>query len=261
MSVCDYYLAGVAHVERVLLGLVGQLGEVGVGERQRRLPHVRAAERHCGCARCRLYGYLPFYEYMTFVYVGACFLWLVCCFYHYQSVALVHVCIGLVGGLALAEMLAHYFDYRHYNDSGARHLGAVVFGILAAVLRRTLARQLVIAVALGVGVVKATLGTLHFQRIVLLGGFYGAFDLALELLSRYAQVHTHAVDDHWRLFLSLPVSVMNGIFYLWTSNALYATITQLKAKKQTVKLALYWRLASVIVVSLCAAIAAAAYQM
>jgi hypothetical protein len=57
-------------------------------------------------------------------------------------------------GLCLVEMATWYFDYVNYNQTGFRHVGPVVVGMLASVVRRAVSRMLVISVSLGFGVVK-----------------------------------------------------------------------------------------------------------
>lgn len=118
--------------------------------------------------------------------------------------------------------------------------------------------MLVVAVSLGYGVARPSLGA-NKLRIIMLGVIYFGFEASLELVTRYAQ--TNEVAEHWRVILSLPVAVLNAIFYWWIFVALQRTHSELSTGGQAHKLAIYRQFTIVLVVSLVAAVCFAFYQI
>lgn len=88
---------------------------------------------------------------------------------------------------------------------------------------------------------------------------YFVFETALELTIRYAQ--TNEVGQHWKHMLSLPVGILNAIFYWWVLSSLAKLNLRLEEKKQLVKLKLYNQLTQVLLVSLGFSVFFALYEM
>jgi len=160
--------------------------------------------------------------------------------------------------IVMIETATWYFDYRHFNNTGIRDYGVMVFGMLVSVCRMTVSRMLVIAVSLGFGVVKPTLGK-NTYKILLLGSAYLIVEFVLEMLTRYGQ--THEIKHFWKLVWTLPAATLNAIAYWWIFVSLYRVSSHLLIRKQFSKLQLYKRLGRVLVFSLTTAIIFAVFQM
>ena len=155
-------------------------------------------------------------------------------------------------------MATWYFDYLHLNTAGIRHHGPFILGLVTTVSRRMVARMLTVAVSMGYGVVKPTLGPVR-NKIIILGCVYWIFAFMFEALIHYNQ--TEKVETWMRVVLIPPVAIINGIFWWWTFVSLNRTIEYLKVRRQSAKLQLYKHFTMVLVIALIAAIAFAVYEM
>ncbi|ETO10142.1 hypothetical protein RFI_27235, partial [Reticulomyxa filosa] len=216
-----------------------------------------------------VYGYLPFFGWMTVLYLIVGVFWFCLNAIFWEELLYVqvlwslkrkgkHSCITGVLTLCLFEMGTWYFDYLNFNNSGSRHRVPFFFGLLLSVTRRTVARMLVVAVAMGYGVVKPTIGSSK-NMLFAIGCLYWVFALLFDALIHYNQ--TEKVETWMRVILIPPVAILNGIFWWWTFVSLNRTIEMLKIRKQSAKLQLYKSFSIVLVAALIAAIAFAVYEM
>ena len=206
----------------------------------------------------RLYGYLPFYAIMTAVFSVAMLVWCVYYTCYYSSIAPIQHCILAVLTLCLVESATWLNDYWQWNSSGTRNVPFIVLAIMLTVTRLTLSRMLVVAVSLGWGVVRPSLGN-NTWKLVALGVLYFLCEGGLELVQRYSPLDADA--EKWRLALIVPVSVLNSVFYWWMFLSLHRLLSFLDARKQEAKLHIYKQLTAVLLASLLAAIAYASYQI
>lgn len=192
------------------------------------------------------YGLLPFYSAMSVIYLIAGCVWFLmnCCYW--RDVITVQIYISVTLAMCMLEMGVWYFDYSNLNDNGIRHLGAAIFGVVISSFRRTFSRMLIVAVSLGYGVCRPTLGNNKLKMIVL-GGAYFICDVSMEIVVRYSQTNEQEIDPKVRVVLSFLVSITNSVFYYWTFTALTATQASLAQRKQQVKLELYQRFFKVLV--------------
>ena len=178
----------------------------------------------------RLYGYLPFYAIMTFIFSAASLLWLGYNVAYRASLASVQHCISVVLALCWVESFMWFLDYWMWNDSGMRNVTLIVVGILLTVSRLSVSRMLVVAVSLGWGVVRPSLGK-NKWRLIALGALYFCCETGLELIQRYSQID--ASVEKWRIGLIIPVSVLNSIFYWYTSQSHTHTHTHIHTQAPT----------------------------
>ena len=164
----------------------------------------------------RLYGYLPFYAIMTLVFTTASVLWYAFQWYYRESLASVQHCITVVLSLCMVESFMWFLDYYLWNESGSRNVPLIIIGILLTVSRLSVSRMLVVAVSLGWGVVRPSLGK-NKWRLIALGALYFCCETGLELIQRYSQID--ASVEKWRIGLIIPVSVLNSIFYCQHSSS------------------------------------------
>lgn len=205
-----------------------------------------------------VYGYLPFYGYMCIGYLVIALIWFCLNALYWKQLLHVQNCITGVLAMCLIEMATWYFDYLHLNTKGIRHHGPFILGLITTVSRRMVARMLTVAVSMGYGVVKPTLGSVK-NKIIGLGCIYWIFAFMFEALIHYNQ--TEKVETWMRVVLIPPVAIINGIFWWWTFVSLNRTIEYLKVRKQSAKLQLYKHFTMVLVIALVAAVGFAIYEM
>jgi len=195
---------------------------------------------------------------MSLLYLVVSVLWFILNAYYWKDIVMLQNFITFVLALCMLEMTIWFFDYRNFNMTGVRHVGVVVCAMLVSVLRRSVSRMLVVAVSLGYGVVRPTLGD-DGWKLVSLGSIYFIAESALELLIRYDQ--TNEVSAFWRVALSLPPAALNAIFYWWIFLALSRLTEQLTSRRQDDKLQIFKQFTRVLMFSLLCAVCYALYQM
>eukprot|EP00457_Paulinella_chromatophora_P007618 gb/GEZN01007642.1/.p1 GENE.gb/GEZN01007642.1/~~gb/GEZN01007642.1/.p1 ORF type:complete len:287 (-),score=39.79 gb/GEZN01007642.1/:249-1109(-) len=109
-----------------------------------------------------------------------------------------------------------------------------------------------------VWVIKPSLGQ-EGQWLAVLGLLYFVFEAVMELLLKYSQ--THVVSKVLKAIFVIPPSLLDAVFYWWIFLSLARVIQSLRARRQTLKLELYWKFALVLLVSLLIAVGLALYQM
>lgn len=205
----------------------------------------------------RLFGFLNFHKYMLVFYVLFGAVWLGLNIRHWKELTSLQFSTSVVIFLCMAEQLTWYSEYSHFNNVGTRHLGVISFAIALSVLRQTVSRMLIMAVALGFQIIKPSLGE-NKVRLIVLSVSYFVLECALELIVRYQQ--THPLNDYYRILLTLPVSVLNAAFYWWIFISLYQLMQHLEERKQDLKFALYRSFTNTLLYSAGAALLFALYQ-
>ncbi|CAI5527860.1 unnamed protein product [Closterium sp. Naga37s-1] len=179
---------------------------------------------------------LQIHTCITAVYTILGIVWFAQYFRFWQDGLQIHTCITAVLVLSMAEMATWFFDFAHFNSSGFRPIGTTIWAATLGAIRKAVSRVLVLVVSMGFGVVRPTLGGLSGKVVALGVGYFAAVEL-LDVMQNVG-----AIDDltsSERLFLVLPVAVLDAIFILWIFSALSKTLAQLQAKRTTHKLELY----------------------
>eukprot|EP00457_Paulinella_chromatophora_P005787 gb/GEZN01005804.1/.p1 GENE.gb/GEZN01005804.1/~~gb/GEZN01005804.1/.p1 ORF type:complete len:549 (+),score=48.93 gb/GEZN01005804.1/:73-1719(+) len=205
-----------------------------------------------------LYSFLVFYKWLSILFGVLWLVWLFSLLVYWKEVIeLQHWAAGLIF-LNLVEAFVWYLDYMNLNKVGVRHTTVLVLAMLLTVARRAISRVLITAICMGYGVIKPSLGR-DGQWLTVLGELYFVFEAALELLLKYSQ--THVVSTVLKSILIIPPSFCEAIFYSWIFLSLARIIQSLRARKQTVKLELYWKFTRVLLVSLLVALGLTFYQI
>lgn len=191
---------------------------------------------------------------------------------------------------AVTHELTIHNTRSNFNQTGIRHVGVVVFGILlrqAPFLDRSYQALSLLQCVASRGVSHAgRCGVPRFRRCAAVAGqksdqnrrcWPRLFRVRLALRARHTIwpnklgaaldsqpithncTHTEQVG-YWRVILALPVALLDGGISWWVLFALWNLQTQLRLKKQELKLALYRRFTTVLVVSILAAVVFAIYQ-
>jgi len=156
--------------------------------------------------------------------------------------------------MGVAESAAHLFMYVSKNASGVptpcADCGAASADFLLAVslsvVKRAASRALLLAVALGFGVVHARLAPRTAAFVACAGLAYLAFGLADDLHA--ATTYDVGGPSLW----ALPVLAVDFVFLMGTWGGLGRQRAQLAATGQVAKALMYTRLYRVLVASLCA---------
>ena len=178
---------------------------------------------------------LKFYSMMCLVYSCYAVVWSVFCFLHWRDLLRLQYWICAVIALGLIEKSIFLAEYIHMNDYGVVLQGVELFAELVSVLKRTLARVLVIIVSLGFGIVKPRLGDV--MRKVLCVGF-----LFFILASCEAGLRVYKVRDSRslsELAAAVPLSLTDAVISFWIMTSLLETLKNLKLRRNIVKLSLY----------------------
>uniref|UniRef100_A0A7S2XZ88 GOST seven transmembrane domain-containing protein n=1 Tax=Fibrocapsa japonica TaxID=94617 RepID=A0A7S2XZ88_9STRA len=197
------------------------------------------------------WGNLPFFGWMSLLYLGLGILWTILCLRQMKDLLPVQLWISFVLFLGMVETTTKYFDFLAWDEEGHRNLGAMVFGMISGVCKRALSRMLVLIVSLGYGVVKPSLGN-TFRMILMLGAAYLGLSLTYDLLSG---LPSHDKDLAKPAFIDLLAilvllqSFIDVVFYMWILQALTRTIFLLKTRKQWIKYMLFERFRLVLIIS------------
>ncbi|CAI5962084.1 unnamed protein product [Closterium sp. NIES-64] len=202
--------------------------------------------------------YLNFYALMSMAYLVLGVVWFMQYARFWRDILQLQNCITAVIALSMLEMATWYFDYVNFNAGGFRPYGTTIWAATLGALRKAVSRVLVLIVAMGYGVVRPTLGGLSGKVMALGAGYF----CAVELLDVMQNVG--AIDDlnsSERLFLVLPVAVLDAIFILWIFSSLSKTLSLLQTKRTGSKLELYRKFTNGMALAVLVSVAWIAYEM
>lgn len=178
-------------------------------------------------------GYLPgrmaplmhFYGFMSFAFLILGVFWFSQYARFWREVLPLQNCITLVITLGMLEMTLWYFDYAEFNESGIRPTGITIWAVSFGTIKRTIARMILLMVAMGYGVVRPTLGGFT-SKVILLGTTFFVASEVLELVENVGAISD--LSGKARLFLVLPVALLDAFFILWIFTSLSATLNKLQ---------------------------------
>lgn len=178
-------------------------------------------------------GYLPgrmaplmkFYGFMSLAFVLLGLFWFSQYARFWREVLPLQNCVTAVITLGMLEMSLWYFDYAEFNETGVRPTGITVWAVSFGAVKRTVARLVILTVSMGFGVVRPTLGGIT-SKVVMLGATFFAATEVLEIVENVGAVSDLAGKA--RLFLVLPVALLDAFFILWIFSSLSATLNKLQ---------------------------------
>lgn len=178
-------------------------------------------------------GYLPgkmtplmtFFGLMSLAYIVLGLLWFIRFVRYWKNVIQLHYHITAVIGLGMCEMALWYFEYANFNSTGSRPMGITVWAVSFSAIKKTFSRLLLLVVSMGYGVVRSTLGNIT-SKILLLGVSYFVASEALELVEHLGNINDFSGKS--RLFLVLPVALLDACFILWIFSSLSKTLEKLQ---------------------------------
>ncbi|KAF5466354.1 hypothetical protein F2P56_016285 [Juglans regia] len=211
-------------------------------------------------------GYLPgrmaplmnFYGFMSFAFLILGIFWFSQYARFWREVLPLQNCITLVITLGMFEMTLWYFEYAEFNETGIRPTGITMWAVTSGSVKRTVARLIILMVAMGYGVVRPTLGGLT-SKVVMLGVTFFVATEVLELVENVGAVSD--LSGKARLFLILPVAVLDAFFILWIFTSLSATLNKLQARRMLIKLDIYRKFTNALAVAVIVSVGWICYEL
>ncbi|GJN07972.1 hypothetical protein PR202_ga25853 [Eleusine coracana subsp. coracana] len=178
-------------------------------------------------------GYLPgkmapmmtFYGFMSLAYLALGLLWFIQFVRLWKDILQLHYHITAVIALGMCEMSFWYFEYANFNSTGTRPMGITLWAVTFTAVKKTISRLLLLVVSMGYGVVLPTLGGIT-SRVAALGLVYFVASEALELVENLGNINDFSGKT--RLFLVLPVAVLDATFIIWIFSSLSRTLEKLQ---------------------------------
>ncbi|XP_044487325.1 transmembrane protein 87A-like [Mangifera indica] len=211
-------------------------------------------------------GYLPgrmaplmnFYGFMSLGFVILGIFWFSQYARFWREVLTLHNCITLVITLGMLEMALWYFEYAEFNETGVRPMGITVWAVTFGTVKRTVARLIILMVSMGFGVVRPTLGGLT-SKVIMLGATFFLASEVLELVENVGAVSD--LSGKARIFLVLPVAILDAFFILWIFTSLSATLNKLQARRMMVKLDIYRKFTNALAVTVIVSVGWICYEL
>ncbi|XP_047341908.1 transmembrane protein 87B [Impatiens glandulifera] len=211
-------------------------------------------------------GYLPgkmaplmtFYGLMSLAYLILGLLWFLRFSRYWKDIIPLHYHITAVIGLGMCEMALWYFEYANFNSIGSRPMMITIWAVTFSAIKKTVSRFLLLVVSMGYGVVRPTLGGIT-SKVLLLGATYFAASEALELFEHLGNVNDFSGKA--RLFLVLPVALLDACFILWIFSSLSKTLEKLQIRRRAAKLELYRKFTNSLAVSVLVSVAWIGYEL
>ncbi|KAK3220544.1 hypothetical protein Dsin_014514 [Dipteronia sinensis] len=211
-------------------------------------------------------GYLPgrmaplmnFYGFMSLAFVILGIFWFSQYARFWREVLPLQNCITLVITLGMFEMALWYFEYAEFNETGVRPMGITAWAVTFGTVKRTVARLIILMVSMGYGVVRPTLGGLT-SKVIMLGATFFVASEVLELVENVGAVSD--LSGKARLFLVLPVAILDAFFVIWIFTSLSATLNKLQARRMMVKLDIYRKFTNALAVAVIVSVGWTCYEL
>ncbi|KAL0341194.1 UNVERIFIED_CONTAM: Transmembrane protein 87B [Sesamum radiatum] len=211
-------------------------------------------------------GYLPgrmaplmtFYGLMSLAYIALGLLWFLRFVQHWKDIIKLHYQITAVIGLGMCEMALWYFEYANFNATGSRPIGITLWAVTFSAIKKTVSRLILLVVSMGYGVMRPTLGGIT-SKIIFLGVVYFVASEALELVEHLGNINDFTGKT--RLFLVLPVALLDACFILWIFSSLSKTLEKLQIRRSMAKLELYRKFTNALAVSVLLSVAWIGYEL
>ncbi|XP_043722071.1 transmembrane protein 87A [Telopea speciosissima] len=211
-------------------------------------------------------GYLPgrmaplknFYGFMSLAFVILGVFWFSQYARFWREVLQLQNCITLVISLGMFEMTLWYFEYAEFNKTGVRPTGITFWAVTFGTVKRTVARAIILMVAMGYGVVRPTLGGLT-KKVIMLGGTFFLASEVLELVENVGAIND--LSGKARLFLVLPVAILDAFFILWIFTSLSTTLNKLQGRRMMAKLDIYRKFTNALAVAVIVSVGWICYEL
>ncbi|XXQ39513.1 GOST seven transmembrane domain-containing protein [Plasmodiophora brassicae] len=206
------------------------------------------------------YPYVQFYTALSFAYLALGAAWLLMNVRHRTQVMQVQHAISVVLVLCLIESFSWMTYYGTFNRTGDRPMALFAVSLVAGSVRRAVSRMLVVAVSMGFGVSKPSLGR-STNRILAAGALFAVLEALLQLSLHMATVRGAASPSQTTLLLMVPVTLMDAAFYWWTFASLSDTLDDLHTRHQIAKHDIMWSFSALLIAALVVACLFGAFRI
>ena len=183
---------------------------------------------------------LPFYGGLTIVYAVIGAFWAFLYVQNRQDILPVQNYITAIVVFLVIEQLITwgYYDYQNRNGDNVGTKALLIVTAILNAARNSFSFFLLLITCMGYGIVKPSLGkTMLYVRILALTHFVFGVIYAIASLAV-----TPDTAGPLLLLVIMPLAATLTAFYVWTLNALSATLKDLLDRKQNVKAMMYRRL-------------------
>ena len=183
---------------------------------------------------------LPFYGGLTIVYAVIGAFWAFLYVQNRQDILPVQNYITAIVVFLVIEQLITwgYYDYQNRNGDNVGTKALLIVTAILNAARNSFSFFLLLITCMGYGIVKPSLGkTMLYVRILALTHFVFGVIYAIASLAV-----TPDTAGPLLLLVIMPLAATLTAFYVWTLNALSATLKDLLDRKQSVKAMMYRRL-------------------
>lgn len=206
----------------------------------------------------RMAPFMTFYAFMSLAYGLLGVLWFFQYMRHWKDILQLQNCISAVIALGMSEMALWYFEFLNFNATGIRPMGITMWAVTLGAVRKTVSRLLILVVSMGFGVVRPTLGGLT-SKVLFLGGTYFLASVCLDVVENVNTINDPPGKE--RLFLVLPVAMLDAFFILWIFTSLSRTLEKLQARRSYAKLDLYRKFTNSLAVLVIVSVAWIGYEL
>ncbi|CAK9191680.1 unnamed protein product [Sphagnum jensenii] len=206
----------------------------------------------------RMAAFISFYAFMSLAYGLLGLLWFFQYVRHWKDILQLQNCISAVIALGMSEMAVWYFEYLNFNGTGMRPMAITMWAVTLGAVKKTVSRLLILVVSMGYGVVRPTLGGLT-SKVMLLGGTYFLAAESLDVVENVGTINDPPGKE--RLFLVLPVAMLDAFFILWIFTSLSKTLERLQARRRFAKLELYRRFTNSLAVAVVVSVLWIGYEL
>jgi len=196
------------------------------------------------------YPALVFYGIMCAIYALFAVLWFIWCAFYWRELLKIQFWIGGVILIGMIEKSAFIAEYDTVNRHGKKMQYAILTAEILSCLKRTVARMLVIIVALGFGIVKPRLGPLK-QKVIAMGVLYFTIASVESFLRLYSK---HDETNNKVLISRIPLAIVDATIYYWIFTGLVKTTRTLRVRKNLVKLNVYRHFTNTVLFAIIASI-------
>lgn len=198
------------------------------------------------------YGILPFQvSRLTLLALGTLLFSLLILLYR-ETLLPLHIGILLLFLVSLVDSITSLSAYLAINSSGTPdccpYASPIITSLTISIFRQCTSRILLLVIALGYGIARATLPQTEWIMVAGLAGFY----LTTSLFAEFSQIqfeHSNPFgnpNNSSTLNIALLfASIADMVFLLWIFNALNSTMQILTQYQQTYKLELYQRITNI----------------
>jgi hypothetical protein len=217
-----------------------------------------------GYLAAEVFPLLPYFGVLTSVYFITLVIFISLGFWYRKNLNYLHVAVAVLATISTLECALFFILYLWKNLTGTATSPAPPLQWVAAtttVIKRTLGRVLLLAVALGFTVVRPTLSKVTLLSITVLSFIFAGLSVWKELAHDVIYVNNPDTPKALMNATVLAIEVVDVATLVWILAALVRTQLSLKKAHQAAKLKMYRALIVVLLTFTCIWMAFEAYRI